>query len=369
MRIGIPKEVKNKEFRVGATPESIKVLVQAKHEVWVEKKAGDAIGFTDALYQHAGAKIVKEAKEVYQCEMILKVKEPQPSELPLLKEGQILFCYLHLAPDPIQTENLLKQKVIGIAYETVTDAHNHLPLLVPMSEIAGRISIQAGATALQMANGGKGVLLGGIPGVKPGKVVVLGGGVVGTEAMRMALGLGADVTILDRSLPRLRKLDKFYAPALKTLFSTPAHLEEAIRDADLIIGAVLIPGKMAPKLITKKMLSLLEPKTVIVDVSIDQGGSCETSRPTTHSDPTYIVDGVVHYCVSNMPAACAKTATRGLTNATMPYVLHIANSGYKKALLEDLHLRNGLNVCRGYVTHPAVAADLGYEYTPPEKIL
>lgn len=369
MHIGIPKEVKNNEFRVGATPDTVKVLMGEGHKVSIQQNAGKEIGFTDDLYQKAGAKIVKTAKEVYQCEMIIKVKEPQPSEFPLLQEGQILFCYLHLAPDPIQTEALLKKKVIGIAYETITDDHNRLPLLVPMSEVAGRVSVQAGATTLQMVHGGKGVLLGGLPGVRPGKVVILGGGIVGTEAMRMALGLNADVTILDRSLPRLKELDQQYAPALKTLYSTPAHVEEIIKEADLIICAVLIRGATAPKLITKKMLSLMQPGTVIVDVSIDQGGCCETSRPTTHADPTYIIDGVVHYCVSNMPAACARTATQGLTNATLPYALHIAKLGYRKALLDHSHLLNGLNVCLGEVTYEAIAKDLGYEYVDPKKLL
>ncbi len=369
MDIGIPKEVKNKEFRVGLTPEGVQVMVMAGNRVTVQKDAGKEIGFTDADYEKAGANIVSSPKEVYQNEMIIKVKEPQPSEFSLLKEGQILFCYLHLAPDPVQTEALIKQKVVGIAYETITDANHRLPLLVPMSEVAGRISVQAGAAALQMVNGGKGVLLGGVPGVKPGKVVVLGGGVVGTEAMRMALGLGADVTILDRSLPRLRELECRYGPALKTIFSTPVHVEEALKEADLVIGAVLIPGKTAPKLVTKKMLSLLEPGSVIVDVSIDQGGCFETSRPTTHSEPTFIEEGVVHYCVSNMPAACAKTATRGLTNATLPYALFIAEAGYRSALLQDPHLMAGLNVCLGHVTYQAVAQDLGYEFVDPKKIL
>jgi alanine dehydrogenase len=369
MHIGIPKEVKNKEFRVGLTPEGVKVLTSSGHKVTVQSKAGQEIGFTDEHYQKAGATIAPSPKEVYEAEMIIKVKEPQPSEFPLLKKGQILFCYLHLAPDPQQCRALIDKGVIAIAYETVTDNHGRLPLLVPMSEVAGRVSVQAGATALQMANGGKGVLLGGVPGVKPGNVVVIGGGIVGTEAMRMALGLGANVTIFDRSVPRLRELEHQYAPALTTLFSTPVHLEEALKEADLIIGAVLIPGKTAPKLITKKMLSLLEPGTVIVDVSIDQGGCTETSRPTTHAEPTYVVDGVVHYCVSNMPAACAKTATRGLTNVTLPYAQFIADVGYQKALKEDPHLRNGLNTCLGHVTYPAVANDLGYEYVDPMKIL
>lgn len=368
MKIGVPKEVKKDEFRVGATPETVHAFVEAGHTVQVQTQAGAKIGFSDEMYQKAGAKIVSSAKEIYQNEMVIKVKEPQASEFPLLHEGQILFCYLHLAPDPEQTKHLLEKKVIGIAYETVTDEMGRLPLLVPMSEIAGRIAVQAGATALQMVNGGRGCLLGGIPGVKPGKVVVLGGGVVGTEAMRMALGLGADVTIFDRSLPRLRELDKLYAPALKTVFATPSAIEEAVVQADLVVGAVLIPGKTAPKLVTHAMVKKMLPGSVIVDVAIDQGGCIETSRPTTHSDPTYIVDGVVHYGVTNMPAACARTATQGLTNATLPYALKIAHLGYKKALKEDPHLLDGLNVYRGKITNAFVAGDLGYPYHSPKDL-
>jgi len=369
MKIGVPKEVKKDEFRVGATPETVRAFVEAGHTVQVQKDAAARIGFTDEMYKKAGAHIVATAKEIYQNEMIIKVKEPQTSEFPLMHEGQIFFCYLHLAPDPEQTKHLLEQKIIGIAYETVTDEQGRLPLLVPMSEIAGRVAVQAGAVTLQMINGGRGVLLGGIPGVKPGKVVVLGAGVVGTEAMRMALGLGADVTIFDRSLPRLRELDKLYAPALKTVFSTPAAIEEAVIQADLVIGAVLIPGKTAPKLVTAAMVKKMLPGSVIVDVAIDQGGCIETIRPTTHSDPTYVVDGVIHYGVTNMPAACARTSTQGLTNATLPCALKIANLGYKKALLQDKHLMEGLNVYRGKVTNPFVAEDLGYQYHSPASVL
>lgn len=369
MRIGIPKEIKNHEYRVGATPAMVKALVDAGHRVMIETHAGAKIGFTDEHYSKAGALIAKTAKEVYEAEMIIKVKEPQPDEYDLLKEGQILFCYLHLAPDPHQTKKLLEKKVIGIAYETVTDQNNRLPLLTPMSEIAGRISIQVGATCLQMANGGKGVLLGGIPGVSPGKVLILGGGVVGTEAAKMAVGLGSDVTIVDKSLNRLRELDVIFGSKLKTLYSTPQIIDEIIGNMDLVIGAVLIPGKTAPKLLRKKHVSMMTPGSVIVDVSIDQGGACETSRPTTHSDPTYLVDGVVHYCVTNMPGACARTATIGLTNATVDYALKIAGKGYKKALMEDRFLREGLNVALGKVTNEAVASDLGYEYYPAIEIL
>lgn len=369
MKIGIPKEVKKDEFRVGATPETVRAFIEASHTVQVQSNAAQKIGYTNEMYQKAGAEIVESAKEIYQNEMIIKVKEPQDTEFPLLYEGQILFCYLHLAPDPEQTRALLERKVIGIAYETVTDELGRLPLLIPMSEIAGRVAIQAGAAALQMVNGGRGTLLGGIPGVKPGKVVILGAGIVGTEAMRMALGLGADVTILDRSLPRLRELDKIFAPALKTVYSTPAAIEEAVIQADLVIGGVLIPGKLAPKLVTHATVKKMLPGSVIVDVAIDQGGCIETSRPTTHSQPTFVLDGVVHYGVTNMPAACARTSTQGLTNATLPYALKIANMGYRRALQEDRHLRDGLNVYKGAVTNAFVAADLGYEYEAPEALL
>ncbi len=367
--IGIPKEVKDHEYRVGLTPEGVKALAQEGFTVFVQKGAGKEIGLTDALYEKVGAKIVPSAEKVYEAEMIIKVKEPQKQEFPLLREGQLLYCFLHLAPDPEQTKHLLERKVIGIAYETVTDDRGQLPLLLPMSEIAGRVSVQAGTFSLLMKDGGKGVLLGGIPGVRRAKVVVLGGGVVGTEAMRMALGLGADVTLFDINLSRLRELDKLYFPALKTLFSTPALIEEELKEADLVIGSVLIPGKKAAKIITKEMVKNMEPKSVIVDVAIDQGGCSETSRPTTHSDPIYIEEGVIHYCVTNMPASCAKTATYGLTNATLPFALSLARKGVKKALEEDPHLRRGLNVCLGKVTHPAVASDLGYEYVPFEEAL
>jgi alanine dehydrogenase len=369
MKIGIPKEIKNLEKRVGATPTGVKQLINAGHEVVIQKDAGSAIDFTDEMYEKMGAKIVPTAKDVYQSEMIIKVKEPQKSEFTLMHEGQILFCYLHLAPDPEQTKNLLQQKVVGIAYETVTDDFNRLPLLVPMSEIAGRVSIQAGATALQMINGGRGVLLGGVPGVKPGKVVVIGGGVVGTEAMRMAMGLGADVTVFDKNLDRLRYLDMRYAPALKTLYPHKDLLEKEICDSDLVVGAVLIPGAAAPKLVTRAMLKKMKRGAVIVDVAIDQGGCFETSRPTTHQDPYYIVDDVVHYCVTNMPGACSRTATQALTNSTLPFALDIANNGYKAALINDKHLLNGLNVAFGKVTNEMVAKALKLKYHSPKSVL
>lgn len=369
MKIGIPAEIKNHEYRVGATPAMVRALVSDGHTVLFQKGAGARIGFPDPLYEEAGAKLVDSAAECYQAEMIIKVKEPQRSEFSLMHEGQILFTFLHLAPDPEQTKALLSRKVIGIAYETVVDKEGRLPLLTPMSEVAGRMAAQAGATALQMANGGRGVLLGGVPGVAPGKVVVIGGGVVGTNAAMMSMGMGAEVTILDRSIPRLREIDAHWGGRVRTRFSTAQSIEEEVIQADLVIGAVLIPGKSAPKLITKDMVKRMHPGSVIVDVAIDQGGCAETARPTTHSDPTYVVDGVVHYCVTNMPGGCARTSTIALTNATMPYAQLIANLGYKKALLSNPHFLLGLNVCRGHVTNEHVAADLGYTYTPPDQVL
>lgn len=369
MKIGIPKEIKNHEYRVGATPAMVRTLVEAGHTVLVQAKAGTRIGFADEMYKNAGACLVATAEEVYDVDMVIKVKEPQPSEFPLLREGQILFGFLHLAPDPEQTRHLLERKVVGIAYETVTDSHGRLPLLMPMSEIAGRVAIQVGATYLQLNHGGKGLLLGGVPGVAPARVVVLGGGVLGTEAARMAMGLGADVVVVDKDLARLRHLDALFGPRLQTIYSTSESIEEVVIHADLVIGAVLIPGKRAPRLVTRHMLAKMEPGSVIVDAAIDQGGCIETSHGTTHADPTYVVDGVVHYCVTNMPGACANTATRALTNATMDYALKIANQGWRKALIENIGLRNGLNVCLGQVTYEAVAADLGYEYVRPESVL
>lgn len=370
MIIGIPKEVKDLEFRVGATPAMVRMLVEHGHQVQVEKDAGKKIGYINELFQAAGARIVPTPEAVYDCDMVVKVKEPQASEFPLLREEQILFCYLHLSPDPIQTENLLKQKVIGIAYETVTnESGNALPLLLPMSEIAGRYGVQAGTVALQVSQGGKGILLGGVPGVAPAKVVVLGGGVAGTQAARVALGLGADVTVLDINIERLRHLDEVYGPALKTIYSTSAHIEEYVTTADFVVGAVLIPGKLAPKLVTKKMVERMSPGSVIVDISIDQGGCIETARPTTHSDPTYITDDVVHYCVTNMPGACSRSSTQALTNATMHHVLTLADHGYKKALGKNRGLREGLNVWKGHVTNRNVAADLEYDCMPLEEAL
>lgn len=369
MKIGIPKEVKNHEYRVGATPTLVKLLVEAGHLVTVEAKAGEAIGFDDDLYKKMGAKIVQTAREVYESELIIKVKELQEDEFSLLQPGQILFCYLHLAPDPKQTAKLLEKKVVAIAYDTVTHSNGTLPLLVPMSEIAGRMSVQVGANCLQLNNSGRGVLLGGVPGVLPGKVVILGGGVVGTEAAKMALGLGANVTILDRDLYRLRALENLFGPRLKTLYSTSSSIEESLKEADLVIGAVLIPGKTAPKLVTKEMIKKMRKGAVIVDVAIDQGGCMETSRPTTHANPIYEVDGVVHYCVTNMPGACARTSTLALTNATAEYALMIANKGWKQALNDHAGLRDGLNICDGLVTNESVAHDLGYPYVPAETLV
>jgi alanine dehydrogenase len=369
MLIGIPKEIKNHEYRVGATPAMVKTLIESNHQVLVESHEGSKIGFTDEMYLNAGAKIVSSPAEIYRADMIIKVKEPQESEYSLLREGQILFCYLHLAPDPVQTKHLLQSKVVAIAYETVTDAQGRLPLLIPMSEIAGRIAIQVGATCLQMNLGGKGLLLGGVPGVAPARVVVIGGGIVGTESARMALGLGANVTIIDKDLNRLRQLDALFGPSLKTIYSTSYSIEEAVVKADLVIGAVLIPGKLAPKLVTKNMVKQMSPGSVIVDVAIDQGGCIETASPTTHANPTFVMDGVVHYCVTNMPGACARTSTQALTNATMDYALTIANKGWKKAIKDSAGLRHGLNVCLGKVTNESVAADLGYDYIAPESLV
>jgi len=368
MLIGIPREIKNHEYRVGATPAFVKALISAGHHVLVQTDAGAKIGFSDEDYEQAGARIVYDAATIYQAEMVIKVKEPQPSEYPLLKERQILFCYLHLAPDPQQTEALLRQGVLGVAYETIYDEKYRLPLLTPMSEIAGRISIQTGATALQMINGGKGVLIGGVPGVAPAKVMIIGGGVVGTEAAKMAVGLGGDVTIFDNNLNRLRELDGIFGSRLKTVYSNAHNLQHHIREADLVIGAVLLPGKAAPKLVTREMVKSMQKGSVIVDVAIDQGGCCETSKPTTHSDPIYHEEGVVHYCVTNMPGACARTATLALTNATLPYALRLAQQG-SKVLLQDPLFGEGLNVCLGHVTHRGVAHDLGYPYVEPKEAL
>ncbi len=369
MRVGCPKEIKNHEYRVGLTPGAVREYVAHGHQVLVETQAGAGIGADDGAYIAAGAKIVGTAREVFeQSDMVVKVKEPQPQEWAQLRDGQILYTYLHLAPDPEQTKGLLGSGVTAVAYETVTDDRGGLPLLAPMSEVAGRLAIQAGATALQKATGGRGILLGGVPGVLPAKVVVIGGGVVGLHAARMAVGLGADVSILDRSLPRLRQLDDLFAGRVHTRYSTIDALEEEVFAADLVIGAVLIPGAAAPKLVSREMLSGMQKGAVMVDVAIDQGGCFETSHATTHSDPTYEVDGIVHYCVANMPGAVPVTSAHALNNATLQHGLALADRGLR-AIAEDRHLRNGLNVHKGRITSKPVAEALGYEAVAPESLL
>ena len=362
MIVGVPKEIKNHEYRVGLTPAAAKEFVANGHTVIVETNAGAAIGFDNAQYEAAGAEIVATAEIVFErAEMIVKVKEPQPNECKMLREGQTLYTYLHLAPDPVQTELLVESGATCIAYETVTDHFGGLPLLAPMSEVAGRMSIQAGAHHLEKAQGGSGTLLGGVPGVAPAKVLVVGGGVVGTNAAKMAVGMGADVTILDRSLPRLRQLDDIFRGTVKTVFSTVDAIEYYTSKADLVIGAVLIPGAAAPKLITKEHIANMKTGSVLVDVAIDQGGCFETSKATTHQEPTYVIDDVVHYCVANMPGGVARTSTMALNNATLPFGLALANKGPKRAMLEDKHLLNGLNVHKGKVTYKAVVDALGEE--------
>ncbi|PAP93109.1 alanine dehydrogenase [Mesorhizobium wenxiniae] len=369
MRVGCPREIKNHEYRVGLTPGSVREYVAHGHEVLVETGAGAGIGADDNAYRAAGATIAKTAADVFaKSDMIVKVKEPQPDEWVQLRDGQILYTYLHLAPDPEQTKGLLASGVTAIAYETVTDDRGGLPLLAPMSEVAGRLSIQAGATALQKANGGRGVLLGGVPGVLPGKVTVLGGGVVGLHTARMAVGLGADVTIIDRSIPRLRQLDDIFGGRVHTRYSTVEALEEECFSADIVVGAVLIPGAAAPKLVSREMLSGMKKGSVLVDVAIDQGGCFETSYATTHAVPTYEVDGVIHYCVANMPGAVPVTSAHALNNATLHYGLQLADKGLK-ALIDDPHLRNGLNVHKGKITNRAVAEALGYELVEPKAVL
>ena len=360
MIVGVPKEIKNHEYRVGLTPAAVKEFVSHGHRVIVETNAGTDIGFTDDLYVQAGANIISTAEEVFEtAEMIVKVKEPQPNECKMLKEGQILYTYLHLAPDPTQTELLVASDATCIAYETVTDRTGALPLLAPMSEVAGRMSVQAGAHYLEKAHGGSGTLLGGVPGVAAGKVLIIGGGVVGTNAAKMAVGLGADVTILDRSLPRLRELDDIFNSTIKTVFSTEEAIEHYSSRADLVVGAVLIPGAAAPKLLNRSHIKNMKPGSVLVDVAIDQGGCFETSKATTHQDPVYIVDDVVHYCVANMPGGVARTSTMALNNATLPFGLALADKGAKQAMLDDPHLLNGLNVHKGMVTYKAVVDALG----------
>ena len=370
MLIGCPKEIKPQEFRVGLTPAAVREAVAHGHDVIIETGAGLGAGFDDAAYLAAGAEIVATAEAVFaRADMVVKVKEPQAIERARLREGQILFTYLHLAPDPDQTRDLLASGVTAIAYETVTDASGGLPLLAPMSEVAGRLAPQVGAWALHKANGGRGVLMGGVPGVGPADVVAIGGGVVGTQAARVAAGMGADVTVLDRSLPRLRYLDDVYRGVFKTRYASTDATAELITRADMVIGAVLIPGAAAPKLVSRAQLSTMKPGAVIVDVAIDQGGCFETSRATTHQDPIYEVDGIVHYCVANMPGAVARSATLALGNATMPFMIALANKGWHKACADDPHLAAGLNTHAGQLTNAAVGVALNLPAITPAALL
>lgn len=370
MLIGIPKEIKDHEYRVGATPAGVRELVGAGHQVIVQANAGAAIDFSDDQYIAAGASIKASAQEIYsQAEMILKVKEPQKSECALIKKGQIIFSYLHLAAEPELTKLLINSGAVAIAFETVSAADRSLPLLAPMSEVAGKLSIQAGARALEKSQGGRGVLLGGVPGVARAKVVVLGGGVSGTNAAKVAIGMGAEVVVLDKSLPRIRYLCDIFGNSATILYASSENIEKNVVDADLVVGAVLIPGAAAPKLISSSLVKKMKHGSVMVDISIDQGGCFETSKPTSHSNPTYITDSVVHYCVTNMPGAVARTSTQALENSTLPFSLALANKGYKKALQDDIHLRNGLNVIDGKVTYKAVADALGYDFVEAEKAL
>ena len=365
MRIGVPKEIKEHEYRVGLTPGSVRELVHQGHDVVVETHAGAGIGADDDAYRAAGAVIAASAAEVFeQAGMMVKVKEPQLTECALLRPDQTLFTYLHLAADKPQAEALMKSGATAIAYETVMDAQGGLPLLVPMSEVAGRMSVQAGAHFLEKEQGGAGVLLGGVPGVQPGKVAIIGGGTAGTHAAQMALGLGAEVTIIEKSPARLRQLDMEFQGRLRTLFSTRETIAQAVKGADLVIGSVLIPGAAAPKLVTRKMIAQMAPGAVVVDIAIDQGGCFETSRPTSHSHPTFVCEGVIHYCVTNMPGAVARTSALALNNATLPFVLALANEGVQRALEQNPHLAHGLNVRDGRITHPAVAHALGFDYSP-----
>ena len=370
MLVGVPTEIKNNEYRVGLTPASVHELVVQGHQVIVQQGAGTEIGLPDVHYVAAGASIVASAQEVFaQADMIVKVKEPQAAECAMLRAGQILFTYLHLAPDPEQTAALVRSGAVCIAYETVTGPGGGLPLLAPMSEVAGRMSIQAGAAHLEKSRGGMGLLLGGVPGVAAGHVVIIGAGVVGTNALQMAVGTGARVTVLDKNVDRLRQLDLVFGNRIATLHSSAQALEEAVLSADLVIGGVLVPGAAAPKLVTRSMVSRMKKGAVVVDVAIDQGGCFETSHATTHADPTFVVDGVVHYCVANMPGAVARTSTFALNNATIGHALALAGKGWRRALADDVHLRQGLNVCQGKVTFEAVARALGYDYVAAGSLL
>ncbi len=367
MLIGVPREIKRHEYRAGLTPAAVRDLKEDGHDILIQAGLGDGAGFADAQYVAAGGRIVASAAEIFTAaEMVVKVKEPQPDECRALRPGQVLFTYLHLAADSEQTRLLLDSGCVAIAYETVTDAAGHLPLLAPMSEIAGRMAIQVGAASLQKHAGGAGLLLGGVPGVLPAKVVVLGGGVSGSNAARMAAGLGADVTVVDRSIERLTDLDTQFGPRIKTAFATSEMIEALVHDADLVIGAVLIPGAAAPKLVTRDMVSRMRPGSVLVDIAIDQGGCFETSHATTHDDPTYVVDGVVHYCVANMPGAVPGTSTRALGNATLPFARRLAKLGWREAVDKTPGLRAGLNICAGRLTNRPVAEALGLTYAEPD---
>ena len=370
MKIGVAKEIKNHEYRIGLSPASALELIRNGHEVTISTGAAAGIGLSDDDYTAVGAKIATSNEQIFaESEMIIKVKEPQPGECKQLSKGQLLFTYLHLAPDPVQTELLLESGVTAVAYETVTGPNNSLPLLAPMSEVAGRLAAQAGAHCLEKAQGGLGVLMGGVPGTEPAKVLVIGGGVVGQNAAYVAAGMGAEVTILDRSVPKLRELDAFFQGRAKCLYSTSEALERFAAEADLLIGAVLIPGASAPKLVTRDIIKTMKSGAVMVDVAIDQGGCFETSKATTHQDPTFVVDDVVHYCVANMPGAVPKTSTYALNNATLPFALSLANHGWRKAMQKDPHLLNGLNVHEGKLTYEAVAKAQGLEFTNPESLL
>ncbi len=370
MLIGLPKEIKNHEYRVGLTPASVRELTSHGHQVLVQTGAGAAIGLSDEQYKAAGATMAADAQEVFaKAEMIVKVKEPQPQECAMLRAGQILYTYLHLAPDPEQTAALVKSGAVCIAYETITGPGGGLPLLAPMSEVAGRMAVQAGASHLEKSKGGMGILLGGVPGVPAAHVAIIGAGVVGTHALQMAVGMGARVTVLDKSVDRLRQLDLIFGNRINTVYSNAHSVEEAVLDADLVVGGVLVPGAAAPKLVTRDMISRMKKGAVVVDVAIDQGGCFETSHATTHAEPTYIVDGVVHYCVANMPGAVARTSTFALNNATIGHAVALADKGWKQALRDNAHLKNGLNVANGHVTYEAVASDLGYPYVNADSLL
>jgi alanine dehydrogenase len=369
MRIGVPKEIKNHEYRVGLTPAGAHTLVEHGHQVCVEAQAGARIGFSDGDYRAAGARIVASHREVWEADLVVKVKELQPAEYRLQHRGQVLFTYLHLAPDPELLQSLLDSGTIGIAYETVTDARGALPLLAPMSRIAGKLAIQAGAWALQTANGGSGVLLGGVLGVPPARVVIIGAGASGQSAARVAAGMGADVTIFDVNPATLAHVEEVFDGRVKTCYSQAFTLAEHVAVADLLVGATLVPGKLAPKLVDRALLRRMRPGSAFVDISIDQGGIAETSRPTSHSDPIYVEEGVIHFCVPNMPSAVARTATLALTQATIPYVVQLADLGYKAALMQDEGLRMGLQICAGHVTHAGLAEDVHRPYVPPERAL